>query len=215
MLKFPIVIKPNSSMQGADVYANIDDIFQVHSILKKLLKKTNSILIEEFVQGNVYRVFVFNNTIIGTYHIQNPYIIGDGVHTVKYLINMLIKQATKSMNLNQINYTYMKKQGYDVNDIPKKDKKIVISNVANGSVGSNPIDIDISDIHPHNIEMFLNINKMLGLNTNGIDYITYDMSIPYYEYGYVLETNPCPGVQTHYKSNPKSLDKMVKLLKFS
>lgn len=214
-LNFPIVIKPNSSMQGSDVYANIDNIQLARKLLKNLLKKTDNILIEEFVQGNVYRVFVFNNKIIGVYHIQNPCVIGDGKHTVKYLINTLINDAKNPMNSNQINYVYIHKQGYEMSDILEKNKKLIVSNVANGSIGSEPIDIKISDIHPHNIELFLNINKILGLNSNGIDYITHDMAIPYYEYGHVLETNPCPGINTHYKSNPKSIDKLVKLLKFS
>ena len=50
-------------MQGSDVYANIPNIKHATKIITKLLYKTNSILIEEFVQGNVYRILVFNDNI--------------------------------------------------------------------------------------------------------------------------------------------------------
>jgi hypothetical protein len=62
--------------------------------------------------------------------------------------------------------------------------------------------------------MFKKINKIIGLNANGIDYITTDLSIPYYEYGSVLESNSSPGIETHHKNNPASIDKFMKLIKF-
>lgn len=214
-LKFPIVIKPTLGIQGSDVYADIINMKQARPILIKLLKKTNNILIEECIQGNTYRVLVLNDTIIGVYHIQKPEISGDGVHTINYLINQLIEKSKNPLNYLQINYRKIKKQGYNMNDIPLKNKRIIITNVSNNTLYSEPLRIPIKQIHPHNIEMFLKINRVLNLNTSGIDYITHDMSIPYYEYGAVLEANPFPGIKGNHKADPNFVDRFLKSIDFS
>jgi len=101
-----------------------------------------------------------------------------------------------------------------LSDIPARNEKIIIASVANGTIGSNTVDIPLSDIHPHNIEMFLRVNKIFGMNANGIDYITHNLSIPHYYHGKILEINARPSINSHYKTNPGSIDKLVKLIRF-
>lgn len=213
-LKFPIVIKPNSLEQGASVYTNIHNKKDAISVLKNLLSINNDILIEEQIVGNSYRILIFNDHFIDAYQILKPSIVGDGKHTVSYLVKDLIKNAEKPLNADQVDYNLIKEQGYNKNSIPPKHKKITITNVSNGSIGSAPKFIAKSDIHPDNLKMFKKINKIIGLNANGIDYITTDLSIPYYEYGSVLESNSSPGIEFHHKNNPASIDKFMKLIKF-
>jgi cyanophycin synthetase len=213
-LKFPIVIKPNSSSQGANIYANVSNIFEATKIMKKMLLKTNDIIIEEQVNGISYRIFVFNDVIIASYKILYPYVIGDGVNTVKQLINKLNQKSEKILDSDQIDVKYIKTQGYGLSSILPKNKKIIITKVSNGSIGSVPIYIDESEIHPDNIKMFKKINKLMNLNVNGIDYITTSLSVPYYVYGKVLETNSIPGMNSIAKIRPKSLDKFVELINF-
>ena len=50
---------------------------------------------------------------------------------------------------------------------------------------------------------------------NGIDYITTDLSIPYYKYGSVLETNANPGMGILAKNNPEYIDKFLNMIKFN
>ena len=74
--------------------------------------------------------------------------------------------------------------------------------------------VNLEDVHPDNMKLFKKINKVCGLNLNGIDYITPSLSIPYHKYGSVIENNARPGVKGHYLMNPDSIDKFVKLIRF-
>ena len=62
--------------------------------------------------------------------------------------------------------------------------------------------------------MFLKINKILGLNLSGIDYMGNSLSIPYRYDGHVIEVNSGPDMKIHYKadSNNKffAVDRFVK-----
>lgn len=214
-LNFPLVIKPNSLERGMGVFTNIQNVNQLTKLLNKVLKMTNDIIIEEYIEENSYRILVFNNSVITAYQIMKPEITGDGIHTVQFLINNLLKTSSEPIDKDQIDYTHINKQGYSLTSILPKNKRIVITNTANGSIGTAfPNKIDLNKIHPHNKEMFKKVNRVMGLNLNGIDYITHDLMIPYYKYGYIIETNSTPGIEFHNDIDPDSMDRWVKLIKF-
>ena len=213
-LSFPIVIKPNSLEQGTGVHTNVLNIKDAIKVIRKLLLTTNDLIMENQLQGDAHRIFIFNDEFIDCYRIHKPSIKGNGHNTVTQLIHKFNANAEKKLSNSQIDYNLIKSQGYHKNSIIPKNKKIIITNLANGSVGSVPEFINIKDIHPSNIAMFKRITKLVNLNACGIDYITHDLSIPHYVYGSVLETNSQPGIETHAIANPKSIHKFVNLIRF-
>jgi cyanophycin synthetase len=213
-LTFPIVIKPNSLEQGNGVHTNVLNIQDAKNIINKLLVITNDIILENQIKGDAYRIFIFNNEIIDCYKIHKPSIVGNGINTVSSLLNKFNNLTNHKLLNSQIDYNLINEQGCNENTILPKNKKIIITNIANGSVGSVAEHVHIKNIHPDNIIMFKKLTKLVSLNACGIDYITYDLSIPYYIYGNVLETNSKPGIKSHFNSNPNSIDKFLKLIKF-
>ena len=84
-----------------------------------MLKNTNDILIEEYINEHTYRILLFNNQLIYAYRVIKPVIIGDGKHTVIQLINIMRKETP--INTKQINIYQIHKQGYRMNSVlPKK-----------------------------------------------------------------------------------------------
>jgi cyanophycin synthetase len=215
-LQFPIVVKPIDGTYGKDVYMNIHNTKQLKKILTNITLRKQKIMIEEQKNGDVFRILVFNNNIIDVYKKEPAYVVGNGIHTLNDLI-IELKLKKKEMNdymVNKIDWLYVYKQGYKKNNIIPKNTKIILTMASNVNNGAVVTPININDICLENIQLFKKINKVVGLNLNGIDYITYDLKIPYSNYGYVIENNARPGMEGHYLMNPKSMERFVRLIKF-
>lgn len=213
-LKFPLVIKPYNTSNGIGVITDIYDFSKLMRLIPNISKITNAIIIEEQVIGDTYRIFVFNNIILDIYKIRNPKIVGDGKSSVIKLLKKYINDHGVKSTKSLIDYDLIKKQGYDSNSIIPKNKKIIITNVCNSSIGSEPLTINKNTIHPANIELFKKVARTVNLNSCGIDYITKDLGIPYYIHGSVIETNSRPGIKSYIKNNPDVIHKLLNNIKF-
>jgi len=211
-LSFPLVIKFNWGAQGKDVFTDVTD--NAH-IMKKITKLQNegkkSIILEEQTYGNKYRIMVMNDRIVYTSKDIPPRIIGDGHSTIRELINIYPKKyEVKPITI--INEELMHQQGYELDNILELKKEIKVSNVVGISNGGKQKYIEDYEIHPFNINMFLQINKILGLNFSGIDYMTNDLMTPYFEDGKIIEVNPYPGFSVTEQKTPSITDKWVSTL---
>lgn len=238
-LKFPLVIKPIYGTEGNGVFTNIDtppeiissvtDIDDEGIILfvdtdKTLYRGLNNllnvvyksvytqtdILIEEQMTGFVHRILIYKNDVIGIVKRYPPTIVGDGVTSLGSLIDKF--QTAHEFPVKTINWKNNKLNGYAASDIVPSGVRIILSQTVNYHNGASSENIDVSKVHPANIALFQKINKVVGLDLNGIDYITHDLSIPYYEYGFVIEVNAYPGLISHHLTNPQTLDKLLEKL---
>ena len=96
----------------------------------------------------------------------------------------------------------IQQQGYNINDILEKGKKIEVTNIISISNGGKQKYIDENKIHPLNIDLFKKINNIMGLNFSGIDYISKSLSIPYTVEGKIIAVNPYPGFSVTEQKNP-------------
>ena len=148
-------------------------------------------MIEEFKQGNSYRIYMINNEILDIYCKEKTVVIGTGKHNVIQLIDIFNKKAVfpikkydKRLISSQINFK----------SIVPKNKKIIISNIASVRNGGKTWKILFSNVHPDNITMFKKVQKVIGLTISGIDYITDDISISWKKgKGFVNEVNDSPA----------------------
>jgi cyanophycin synthetase len=211
-LEFPCVLKPIDGMQGKDVNTFIKNKNQFENILNDLLNKYTHIMLENQVYGDNYRIFVFNNEIMDIVKREQPFIIGDGKNTVDELIeekNKLQKEK-KLYPTKNIDWNYILEQGYNKNEIVENNKKIFITNTINFHNGANPVRIDLNKIPDVNKKMFIKAHKLINLDCSGIDYMSYDISIPYYENdGHIIEINNMVDTKIHidadYGKNPNFL----------
>lgn len=215
-LNKPIVVKPIYGTYGINVTMDINSDEIAFQVITNLLKTDKNIIIEEQVKGNVYRILVFNDTILSVYKKEPPYVTGTGIHTLQDLITIknIEKKSLNGKFVKKIDERLIKTQGYTLSDIIPIDTKIIISGVANVNNGAEITLEDIENIHPLNIKMFKQITKICKLNYNGIDFITYDLSIPYPEYGYFLENNARAGIEGHYYLDKTFMNKFFKLIDF-
>ena len=212
-LKFPLVIKPISNQEGRDVITDINDNNSLVKNVKHLnnIKGEYNIMIEEQHFGNKYRIFILNNKFVVVKKESPPIIVGDGKSTIQKLINNYhVINNTKP--IVHINESLIDKQGYVMNDILENKKQINVTNVVSPSNGSNEDFIDINSINKVNLQMFLNVCRLLKLNICGIDFITKDINIPYTICGKIIEVNAGPGISTPLLGNKDATNRLAEAL---
>ena len=211
-LSFPLVIKNIWGEKGEDVFTNIisnDTIIEKIEYLKKRNKK--SIIIEEQCEGNKYRIMILNDKFIYASNDIKPIIVGDGISNIRTLINDYPNKTGLKPIVN-INEDLIKQQGYTLTDILEKNKELTVTNVVNISNGAKNKYIHDYEIHPINMNLFYQINKVLGLNFSGIDYMTSDLSVPYFQEGKIIEVNAAPGFSTTTQTNEEATTNFVNAL---
>lgn len=206
-LTFPIVAKRVDGSFGNGIETNIPDMLSLKNISKELLSRYKTIQIEEQGKGNCYRILVFNNQIIDVICREKPYVIGNGKNSILELIEIKNNELTKikyNFRINNYNDRYLDSQGFKINQIPPNGVKVYITNVINYHNGANSYRIDLNKIPTCNKNLFLDTAKAMNIKCSGIDYLSDDITIPFYENsGKILELNCRPDIDIHLENQPK------------
>ena len=204
---FPCVLKPVDGMQGKDVYTHIDNQEEFDNILNNLTNKYDKIMLENLVTGNNFRIFVFNNKVMDIIEREKPYVIGNGQKTVQELINDK-NNILRGKNLFEVKYLdekLIKSYGYDLNSVVRNGNKVFITNTVNFHNGANAKRIPLSDISKENLELFVKAHQLIGLECSGVDYMSDDLSIPYYRNnGHIIEMNDMVDTKIHIDADEKN-----------
>lgn len=187
-LNYPLVIKPTRGTQGYGVRANIKTKKQLLKHIDRL--EDRKTIVEEQHMGNDYRILMLDDKIIGVIERATPVVVGDGKRTLLQLIN---KHKYSDYKTHTFDRSLIKEQNCDLNTIIPKNKEIMLTYVKNYHNGAQLNLVPIESIHEDNIKLFKNINKLMDMRLSGIDFISNDLSIPFYEEGVVIEINPFPG----------------------
>ena len=203
-IPFPCVLKPVDGMQGIDVNTFIKNKSQFISILNNLLEKYDKIMLENQVYGDNYRIFIFNNEIMDIVTRIQPFVKGNEKNTVEELINMRNK-SQKDNNLfetTNIDWNYIKEQGYNKDSIVEKNKEIFITNTINFHNGADVQRIDLNRVPKINKEMFIKAHKLINLECSGIDYMSPDIYVPWNKNnGHIIEINDMVDTYIHYRTD--------------
>ncbi|MGL5378678.1 cyanophycin synthetase [Clostridium sp.] len=206
---YPLVLKPQYGSKGNGVIVNIRDEKELVAAYEKLRNNFNDLILEEYHQGNDYRVCVVDYKVVAASLRRPPFIIGNGIDTVRSLINKLNSNPLRGFDhekpLTKVKIDsevekYLFNQGASLQTILEKDKKVYLRQNANLSTGGDSIDVtDI--ISEENKDICIRAAKAIGLNICGIDICTSDISMPIKDNGIVMEVNAAPGLRMHENSN--------------
>ena len=202
-INYPVVMKPINGTYGTDVMTDIETMYELTDTINFFLeKKYKSVILEEQIPGDCYRIFVFNGSVIDIIKREKPYVIGNGSDTINKLIeNRNLEQ--KNLNLfpiKNISKIVIEKQGYSLNDILPLNKKIFISNVINMHNGARISRIPLDTIPQKNIDLFVKVNNAMEITCSGLDYLSEDITVEYDKNkSKVLEVNSRPDTEIHTK----------------
>ncbi|MDO5517519.1 MAG: cyanophycin synthetase [Clostridium sp.] len=204
---YPVVLKPQFGNKGKDVMLNIKNEKELVESYTGLRKKQKDIIIEQYFEGNDYRVCVVNYEVVAVSLRIKPFVVGNGRDDLRNLISSVNKDSRRGEDhekpLTKIKFDEdllrcLEKQNLRLDYIPKDGEKIILRENANLSTGGIAIDCT-DDICSENIEYCIDSAKILGLDICGIDICTNDIGIPIDEKrGIVMEVNSAPGIRMHH-----------------
>ncbi|HET6771091.1 MAG TPA: cyanophycin synthetase [Actinomycetota bacterium] len=205
---FPVVIKPLDGNHGRGVSLELKSEADIRQGFQRARDEARRgvVVVESFVKGADYRVLVIGGHMAAVAERVPAHVIGDGKKTVKELVEEANSDPRRGIGhekvLTRIKVDdaaeeLLEKQGYTLDDIPKKDAMVKLA--ATGNMSTGGISIDRTwDAHEENVEIAEEAARVVGLDVAGIDFLTPDISQPVRETGgAIVEVNAAPGFRMH------------------
>lgn len=203
-----IVIKPNSTNfgLGITILKNNQDLEMYKRAVEIAFDHDKTILIEEFISGKEYRVFIINDKVVGILHRVPANVIGDGVHNIAQLVDLKnqnplrgkgYKTPLEKIAKGEAEAMFLKTQGLDFNSIPEKDQRVYLRENSNISTGGDSIDLT-DEVHDSYKRISEQAAKALGVKITGLDIMIDDLKLPAKPGNHsIIELNFNPAIHIH------------------
>lgn len=206
VLGYPLVIKVNDSSKGQGIYK----VYEEKELVEKardILFQTNTFQIQKYYDYNDYRIVVLGNKIISAYQRVPLYVVGDGVNTIRLLLEQKQEEFIEAGRDTIIN-VYDKdiennliKLGYNLESILSNGERCELRFISNLSAGGESIELT-DKIHKDYAKLGIKIAQDLNLHLCGIDIMCPDISKKRENY-IILEVNSSPGLDNYVYSGKK------------
>ncbi|CAM3443069.1 Cyanophycin synthetase [Halomonas lysinitropha] len=183
-LGYPVVVKPADQDGGAGVAAGLESDDDVRRAFQQAASHSRNILVEKHVEGNDYRVTVFQNEVIWAIERRPGGVTGDGRHRIEELIEQFnadprranrIHAPLKRLVLDEEAFAMLRRVGLDEHSIPDKDRFVRLRSASNIASGGTPVAV-FDDVHPDNRQLAVRAAAALRLDLAGIDLLMPDIS---------------------------------------
>jgi D-alanine-D-alanine ligase-like ATP-grasp enzyme len=198
---FPVIVKPNSGSQGANV-ALVSNKQEFYRAVKRIFKSDRIALVQQCVHGRDYRVVVLDKKIVSAYERIPLNVIGNGRSTIAQLLAVKQKSFKTSKRDTLIKLddprivNKLKQQKLTFASIIPKDERIFLLDNANLSSGGDSEDVT-DTIHPDFKKLAVKLTADMGLRLCGVDLmVDGDISEKLKDY-WIIEINSAPGLD-HY-----------------
>ena len=202
----PVVIKPRDGNQGKGVAVNVETREQVLAAYAASSEISSDIMVERYIPGYDFRLFVVGKNLIAAARRDPPQIIGDGIHSVNELVEQVNSDPRRSeghatslskIRLDDIAMAVLAKQNHTIDSIPGMGELVILRNNANLSTGGSATDVT-DDVHPEVSARAIAAAQMVGLDICGVDMVCESMHKPLEEQGGgIVEVNAAPGLRMH------------------
>ena len=224
-LDYPVVVKPYDRDNGQGVYAGIVDEPALRLAYNEVTKLVSEFLVERHVEGVGHRFTIYNDQAITVTRKLPATIVGDGMNTVKYMIDHYENEARRIKrpadgepfvviatnaarhDIDDEVLGMLEQQGVDIDTVLAKGKAIQLRRRNNASAGGQTRAIDPATIHPDNTAVCLRAARIVGLDIAGVDFITTDITRSWLETGALIcEVNAIPQIGYNHGIEPVMLD---------
>ena len=198
-----ILLKPANARAGKGIFSNIQSLSQAQTIYKNLRKHYPIIIAEKILNGNEYRILVINGSVFAVAQYIPPTIIGDGRHSIHFLIKKenVRRTTARDTHLIKINtalHLNLKELSLTINSVLSNNQSVILHKAAPISNGGFAIDVT-ENIHPQNKLLAENAAKLMNLDIAGIDIITPAIERPIeLTGGAIIEINGGPDLNVHF-----------------
>lgn len=198
-LGFPLVVKPNEGDFGTAVTLQIEDRESLERAYA-LAHEHGDVLVEQQVAGDNHRLLVMHDKVVSAVRQRPAHVLGDGAASIATLIDREnanrtdeLSEQMKRITVDEELHAVLASQGLSLDSRPAAEQEVLLrrhSNLSRGGTNVNVTDL----VHPDNRAMAERAARVVGLDVAGVDFITTDVSRPFYEIGGgICEINPMPG----------------------
>ncbi|WP_193065102.1 ATP-grasp domain-containing protein [Oceanobacillus oncorhynchi] len=147
---YPLVVKPVDGTGGSGVIADIQNENELSEALEYVRGKLNypDIILEEYFEGEDYRVYVLDSKVIGAIKRIKANLVGDGKSTIKELLMKKNEERIKLPSLSNRKIkvddevrTILKRKNLDLNSILPEGELLYIKSKNNVTAGGDSVDI--------------------------------------------------------------------------
>ncbi len=204
-LNAPVIAKPNLGSRSRHTTTHISTEEEMKRAYHLAHQLAPWVMIEEELEGYVHRGTVIGGKFIAALRREPAYVIGDGVHNVKDLIEIENKNPLRDnkmfhqLALDEEARKELKHWGKDENTIPKDKEIVTLGQKTSRAVGGGITDVT-DKMHKDNIEMLEKIGKVLNDPLIGVDFIMKDVSVSWKDQPKcgVIECNSAPFIDLHH-----------------
>lgn len=203
-----IVVKPNSTNFGIGITIFKDD-FNKKSYERAVtiaFENDSSIIIEEFLKGKEYRIFVIGDRVVGILNRVPANVTGDGIMTIAELVEEKnrdplrgegYKKPLQKIQLGESESMFLESQDKDFKYVPDKGEIVYLRENSNISTGGDSIDYTDQILDEYK-KIAIDSVKAVGAYISGVDMMIEDITkLPEHNNYGIIELNFNPAMHIH------------------
>jgi len=198
-----VVVKPTDGYSGLGVTTHIYTVKQLQSAMILASLYSKSLMIEEQIVGENYRILVFKGKVLHAVKRKGVTVKGDGKSSISVLINNSVMDPDIKFTLD--------KQGLTLKSIPNKDEMVLVRSLGAKYDGRKELrtiyNTEVTDLlHASIVSLSCKAAKIVCAELVGVDIITTDISKPIENTnGIINELNTTPALHHHYDYSKEEL----------
>ena len=206
---FPVVVKPIDSDRGEGVEVDIRDETSLEKIVKSLLVRFKSLIIEKYFKAVDHRLYVWNGAMIWAHRRIPPFVVGDGSSSILELLQaenlsrsldkskLALKQIVQDRCFEQC----LADQGWNLSTVLPVGTSCQVGSLGLVAKGGS-IEGCFHQVHPDNAQLAIDCCKQLDISLGGVDLLVPDISISWKESGaHICEINFNPQLGTRSQNH--------------
>lgn len=198
-LKYPIILKDAKGSNSRGIFPFIGNLKDAMLQLEDELPHYKSMIAQEMVFGKEFRLLVLDEKVIGALEMIPPYAKGDGVSTIRKIIQEKQKTTEARTAFDDKLVEILKDQNVTLESIMPKSEIAYIKRSSCLAEGGETMDVtDL--VHPAIEKICVEASKVVGKHLVGIDVMCQDVSNdPAKQSFNIIEINGKPDLYIHYK----------------